>query len=534
MRNYLPFLTVLFLFLSFSKISNSQCLTIECRADTILYETGSCSVNFSYEVPFGYDPCAPQFIFSHCGAEGQNGPTQFQVDSAYAATSLAGTVTATGGIQYWRVPTTAVYTIEAIGAKGFGPNAGRGASMKGEFNLVAGQLLKILVGQEGGTPIGSVNQYGGGGGSFVTDSLNNPLIVAGGGGGSWAQTQTTLSDASTGLNGNSGANGPTNGAGGVGGLGGADGASACGGAGITGNGGGTAGGMSFVNGGVGGANRGQGGFGGGGGTSSWDNRRSGGGGGYSGGGGAGSTTTGFPEGGGGGSFNSGNNQVNTTGVGESHGQVLITLPSAPITTTQISGLLPDSAFPIGATTQTFVTTDGTQTLSCSFTVFVVDPTPPTILFPFSSNTICSTSDPIPLPVGKPVGGTYSGTGVVGGTFDPSVSGVGTFWVYYTDNFHCPITDSVSITVEECVGIESQGNDNSVVIAPNPSNGIFNITNNNTGIMNAQVFNGVGELVFEIQNQQGNLRLDLSDQPNGIYIMTVSTEDKLSTHRLMKN
>lgn len=271
------------------------------------------------------------FEFTNAGATGRFGPTQAQVNTAYTGTSLDGNVTSLNGIQQWVAPVTGTYIIEAAGAQGFGNFGGRGAVMTGEFNLNAGDVLNILVGQEGGCCIGSgTNQHGGGGGSFVVDATNNPLIVAGGGGGSWASSFNAITDAPITQNGNNGFDGPTNGNGGVGGNGGQSVAS-------TGGGGGfltdatlpnTPGGLSFLNGGQGGfstTSGGEGGFGGGGGANSWNNRRSGGGGGYSGGGGAGSSTTVFPQGGGGGSFNDGTNQVNLPGENLGHGYVTITV-----------------------------------------------------------------------------------------------------------------------------------------------------------------------------------------------------------------
>jgi Secretion system C-terminal sorting domain/Ig-like domain CHU_C associated len=288
------------------------------------YQSGAILSDTVFYVQAYSDSINQTYSFTNCAATGSTGPTQANIDAAYSTSILNGNVSiTTQGIQEWIVPYTGIYTIEAVGAQGYGPYGGRGALMSGEFNLTVGDTLKILVGQEAGDPLLGVNQYGGGGGSFVTYNNNTPLIIAGGGGGNWATAYTTTTDAPTTNNGNSGMNGPTNGTGGTAGSGGADASSANGGAGITGDGGGTAGGTAFINGGEGGADRGQGGFGGGGGTSSYDNRRSGGGGGYSGGGGAGSTTTGFPEGGGGGSYNTGTNQNNTAGINTGHGYVTI-------------------------------------------------------------------------------------------------------------------------------------------------------------------------------------------------------------------
>ncbi|HTN44828.1 MAG TPA: LamG-like jellyroll fold domain-containing protein, partial [Flavipsychrobacter sp.] len=274
------------------------------------------------------------YTFSTAGATGINGPTQLQVDNAYASTTLANNVTVTAGIQNWSVPVAGLYKIEVYGAKGYGVYGGKGAYMSGEFSLNASDVLKILVGQQGGCCNGAgTNQYGGGGGTFVATSTNTPLIVAGGGGGAatfysnvnLASSHNTVADASITTTGKT-ASGTTNGAGGTAGNGGSQGNTGGGGGGFLTNANSAQGGLSFLNGGTGGNGAtGLGGFGGGGGITGQNNMRAGGGGGYSGGGGCGSSTTVVQIGGGGGSFNSGANQVNTPALGTGDGQVVITL-----------------------------------------------------------------------------------------------------------------------------------------------------------------------------------------------------------------
>ena len=87
------------------------------------------------------------------------------------------------------MPYTGDYRIVAIGAAGgydSYPNSpqhrGRGARMTGTFNLMKDEIIRILVGQEGGS---NQNDWssGGGGGTFLAKNNNTPLIIAGGGGG---------------------------------------------------------------------------------------------------------------------------------------------------------------------------------------------------------------------------------------------------------------------------------------------------------------------------------------------------------------
>ena len=148
-------------------------------------------------------------VFTNLGASGRFGPTS--LGSHYTGQDHDGQVTLSSGIQQWTVPFTGDYRIKAIGAAGgydARPNStqyrGRGARMIGTFSLSKGEIIKILVGQEGG--INSISQSaGGGGGTFVVRGSNTPLIIAGGGGGiENSRTRHGGCDASTSTTGNPG------------------------------------------------------------------------------------------------------------------------------------------------------------------------------------------------------------------------------------------------------------------------------------------------------------------------------------------
>jgi parallel beta-helix repeat protein len=279
------------------------------------------------------------FEFSNCGAIGKDGPTQTQVDTEYSGTNLDGQVTVVNGIQYWTVPTTGTYKIEAWGAQGSsatGTTGGLGAYMSGDFELTQGEVVRVLVGQNAPNTPGRENlSSSGGGGSFVVRDPYNTnasiLVIAGGGGGTGNERPAT-SNASITTAGQTGSHG----SGGIDGNGGTSGIETAGaGGGFFTDGGGTSGaeGNAWLNGGSGGDinslySINGGGFGGGGSVTAGGNSRYGGGGGYSGGSGSSSqsgATTGL-WGGGGGSYNSGLNQDNQAGIRYGHGLVVITAP----------------------------------------------------------------------------------------------------------------------------------------------------------------------------------------------------------------
>jgi hypothetical protein len=298
--------------------------------------------------------------FTPGGKTGRTGPTLAQAISGLTGTGVdawknnTAFFNTTNGIQLWTVPITGTYSIEAFGAQGGQNNSytsitGYGASIRGDFTLTKGEIIRILVGQQGINLSNTCAAASGGGGTFVVrtpyDTNGSILVIAGGGGGYGTNpgTATGGTISNTGTNdGNNSTAGGSNGNGGnqplptpcsinyVSGSGGgffSNGGGPAGTPGVTD----TGGGFGFVNGGNGGDRlRGtdgsaylDGGFGGGG----MGNYGAGGGGGYSGGGGGQGTScscNAWYGGGGGGSYNNGTNRVETSNIRTGNGQVIIT------------------------------------------------------------------------------------------------------------------------------------------------------------------------------------------------------------------
>ena len=128
-------------------------------------------------------PMGP-WTFTNAGATGRLGPTQAQINTSYAGTTLDGAVNInTQGIQEWTMPAGGTYKIEVFGAEGGDglKDHGLGARTVGLFELNATQVLLIIVGQKGVSSSGDGG--GGGGGTFVwKKNTSSPLSVAGGGG----------------------------------------------------------------------------------------------------------------------------------------------------------------------------------------------------------------------------------------------------------------------------------------------------------------------------------------------------------------
>jgi len=117
-------------------------------------------------------------------------------------------------------------------------------------------------------------------------------------------------------------------------------------------------------------------------------------------------------------------------------------PSAP------TGQNPKVAFyTAGTHTVTLTATNSGGSDSETKTAYItVNARPTASLPPFS--VACSNSPSFTLTSGTPAGGTYSGTGVSSGSFDPAVSGTGTFNIKYnvTNGFGCKDSATRSLTV----------------------------------------------------------------------------------------
>ncbi len=302
--------------------------------------------------------------FTSCGIAGPSGPTLAQCTSAYSTgwDENSSNFNVSSGIQYWTVPSTGRYYIDAYGAGGGGNLGGGGARIADTFDLTEGEVIRILVGQK--PLVNATNANAGGGGTFVIrtpyNSNGSILIIAGGGGGTESgASQNSVAHASISTSGN-------NGSGTVSSIG-------SGSGGTSGNGGGTAsaqnaggggggfftdgtsntywenaGGFAFINGGAGApagatysAGSIAGGFGGGGAAAGKGfGGGAGGGGGYSGGGGG--DNAGGASGGGGGSYFANGLNINRVltvdAIAENtSGYVTITQLAPPTLTLSIAG-----------------------------------------------------------------------------------------------------------------------------------------------------------------------------------------------------
>lgn len=142
--------------------------------------------------------------------------------------------------------------------------------------------------------------------------------------------------------------------------------------------------------------------------------------------------------------------------------------------------------------------------------------------------------------GLPSGGTFSGNGVNGTSFNPKVAGLGTSWVSYTYQSPLGCTNNAtykvivydtltsSCSVKDTLFIKSivlgldADKENTIRIYPNPASTSLVIDNGDFSLMSGfkvEILNPTGQVVYTSPINQGNLNINITTwAKNGIYLL----------------
>ena len=196
---------------------------------------------------------------------------------------------------------------------------------------------------------------------------------------------------------------------------------------------------------------------------------------------------------------------------------------------------PIAAGGAGAYAISYEFTDGNGCSATSApTTVTVNALPTASLAAFSN--ICVTAGPLTLTGGTPAGGTYSGTGVAGGTFTPATAGIGTHVISYTvtDGNNCSRTVTSNIVVDACASIDEVEN-SSLVIFPNPTKTDLTIVSESNPIVSINVYDATGRLVEAISNINTNkINVDVTEYSTGVYNFEIKTNTSVLRKRVIKN
>ncbi len=127
-------------------------------------------------------------------------------------------------------------------------------------------------------------------------------------------------------------------------------------------------------------------------------------------------------------------------------------------------------------------------------------------------------------------GTFSNTNYENSEAKFQVPADGTYYI----GFHANSDPDKFILLVDDVKISDATAVNEIVdevnIYPNPTNGLFRVE----GVQGAKVavYNIVGEVVYRNSNASENINIDLSSQKAGSYLVKITNDDKVSTHKIV--
>ncbi|MEQ1677068.1 MAG: reprolysin-like metallopeptidase [Chitinophagaceae bacterium] len=177
-----------------------------------------------------------------------------------------------------------------------------------------------------------------------------------------------------------------------------------------------------------------------------------------------------------------------------------------------------------------IVTAGCGSVTSDAAVFTVTTYPVISFVPVA--VVCVSDGAVTLSA-TPVGGVFSGSGVAGNSFVPSVASVGTKTVTYTaSNDGCQSAVSGTIRVNECAERHlTLDQFPAVLIFPSPNNGRFSIKLNTDLYtkLNVKIYNSMGQLM-QSQKAAGLtygsvIPITLNNAPGGTYHVFLSNDEK---------
>ncbi|MFH1321651.1 MAG: LamG-like jellyroll fold domain-containing protein [Bacteroidota bacterium] len=164
---------------------------------------------------------------------------------------------------------------------------------------------------------------------------------------------------------------------------------------------------------------------------------------------------------------------------------------------------------------------------------------PSVSFIGLDTNYCTTDAAVTL-TGTPAGGTFTGTGISGNQFDPSVAGAGTHTITYSyiDGNSCTDSAQQDVNVSACTGIENLEFINNFKIYPNPNTGEFTLEMKIPEMQDIQIniTNILGESIYAktLDNIKGNCKkqIDLRAIPTGIYNLQLINDKEVINKKII--
>ena len=106
------------------------------------------------------------------------------------------------------------------------------------------------------------------------------------------------------------------------------------------------------------------------------------------------------------------------------------------------------------------------------------------------------------------------------------------------NYAVQITVGTCVDTSDCIAIlnlstGSLTNKNNTIIYPNPSNGVFNISIDNSTSIKYKLYSITGKVILSGESLHNNISFDLSNKPKGIYMLETENNNTIERHKIIK-
>jgi len=201
-----------------------------------------------------------------------------------------------------------------------------------------------------------------------------------------------------------------------------------------------------------------------------------------------------------------------------------------------NGVIDGGLFTPGSTaTYTVVGIDSNGCSNTASQTVTVNQLPIVALTAAQANPVCGGQDIVLT--GTPAGGTYteiagSPTALTGNTFNAPAQGTWTVEYAYTDGNGCSDADAIDIVVNCMVGLEMIGSEGTMNVYPNPTNGNFTISSKGNINGSVQLFNELGQLVYEQAVTGVNKKqVEVKNLTPGTYQLKITSEGQIFSGKL---
>jgi hypothetical protein len=161
-------------------------------------------------------------------------------------------------------------------------------------------------------------------------------------------------------------------------------------------------------------------------------------------------------------------------------------------------------------------------------------------FSYANSEICQNHVDVSPTISGVQGGTFSAQSGLAintqtGQIGAEASNVGTYWVYYTTpGQDCPATDSVQVTIQECLSLD-ENTIAQIEVYPNPARDIVNVVLPIVkGNITIEVMDATGKRVMNktVNGNVGEEKLNIVNLEKGVYLIRFTGNEMNTTKRIV--